>query len=119
MAASSSSAANGDYSFTGVLNSARELLIDLERYELPEDDEGGEPLVIEEVPRSPSVAAETPPPRGPDSQRANDHKELLLAQLDRLKQRCAATLAPALPAPGDAASCMCAAWSRSNGRARS
>ena len=69
---------------TSVLDAARELLIDLERHELTLGAAAHPGGAAEQLP--------TPDERGAEShsssevQRASEHRELLLTQLDRLKQ---------------------------------
>ena len=86
----------------GLIASARDLLIDLERHEFELDDfEGhGEGHGEDSVAQAPSTpqrrttsTAEEAPVDPVSERRANDHKELLLAQLDRQKARCVCTRA--------------------------
>ena len=69
-----------------MLDAARELLIDLERHELTLDDQqAAEPLPSSGSPIEAAVAASSSHSSS-DVQRASEHRELLLGQLDRLKE---------------------------------
>ena len=77
-----------------VLDAARELLIDLERHEVTLDD--GE-LAAEEPPRleTPSTVPAKASGAGAasHSEGTSEAKDVLLTQLDRMKERCAHALA--------------------------
>ena len=69
-----------------MLDAARELLIDLERHELTLDDQqAAEPLPSSDRP-SAAAAVASSSHSSSDVQRASEHRELLLGQLDRLKE---------------------------------
>ena len=69
-----------------MLDAARELLIDLERHELTLDDQQAAGPLPSSYRPSAAAAVASSSHSSSDEQRASEHRELLLGQLDRLKE---------------------------------